>query len=51
MTIAPADLGATKGNWIGRGQFPQRNTPYLNAAVDEFQIFDRALDAEPTCDR
>jgi DUF1680 family protein len=43
MTIAPADLGVTTGNWIGRGQFPQRNVPYLNAAVDEFQIFDRAL--------
>jgi uncharacterized protein len=43
MTLAPSDLGITKGNWIGRGQFPQRNLPYLNAAVDEFQIFDRAL--------
>ena len=51
MTLAPADLGATTGNWIGRGQFPQRNVSYLNAAVDEFQIFDRALDARPTCDR
>ena len=45
MTIAPADLGQTTGNWIGRAQFPQRNTPYLNGAVDEFHIFDRALDA------
>ena len=43
MTLRPADLGVTKGNWIGRCQFPQRNVAYLNAAVDEFQIFDRAL--------
>jgi uncharacterized protein len=45
MTLRPADLGITKGNWIGRCQFPQRNVSYLNAAVDEFQIFDRALTA------
>lgn len=43
MTLAPADLGTTTGNWIGRCQFPQRNVSYLNATVDEFQIFDRAL--------
>jgi hypothetical protein len=43
MTLRPSDLGITKGNWIGRCQFPQRNVAYLNAAVDEFQIFDRAL--------
>ena len=45
MTLRPADLGKTTGNWIGRHQFPQRNISYLNAAVDEFQIFDRALSA------
>jgi hypothetical protein len=45
MTLRPSDLGVTKGNWIGRCQFPQRNVAYLNAAVDEFQIFDRALTA------
>ena len=43
MTLRPADLGVTTGNWIGRCQFPQRNVSYLNAAIDEFQIFDRAL--------
>jgi uncharacterized protein len=43
MTLRPSDLGITKGNWIGRSQFPQRNVAYLNAALDEFQIFDRAL--------
>ena len=45
MTLRPADLGATTGNWIGRHQFPQLNVSYLNAAVDEFQIYDRALSA------
>jgi DUF1680 family protein len=45
MTLKPSDLGATRGNWIGRHQFPQRTISYLNAAVDEFQIFDRALTA------
>jgi DUF1680 family protein len=43
MSIAPADLGETTGNWLGRCQFPQRNVSYLNAQLDEFQIFNRAL--------
>ena len=43
MTLSPADLGETTGNWLGRCQFPQRNVSYLNAQLDEFQIFDRAL--------
>jgi uncharacterized protein len=43
MTLRPADLGVTTGNWIGRRQFPQLNVSYLNAAIDEFQIYDRAL--------
>jgi DUF1680 family protein len=43
MTLAPRDLGVTKGNWIGRCQFPQRNVGFLNAGVDEFHVFDRAL--------
>ena len=46
MSLRPADLGTTTGNWIGRRQFPQRNVSYLNAAIDEFQIFDRALTAD-----
>jgi DUF1680 family protein len=46
MTVRPSDLGVTTGNWIGRRQFPQRNVSYLNAALDEFQIYDRALSAE-----
>jgi DUF1680 family protein len=43
MTLSPADLGRTTGNWLGRCQFPQRNISYLNAQLDEFQIFDRGL--------
>lgn len=46
MTLAPADLGADSDNWLGRHQFPQRNVSYLNATLDEFQIFSRALDAQ-----
>jgi DUF1680 family protein len=33
-------------NWIGRGQFPQGLTQYLNADVDEFHVFGAALGAE-----
>ena len=43
MTLSPADLGPTTGNWLGRQQFPQRNVSYLNAQLDEFQVFDRGL--------
>ncbi|MEO6090573.1 MAG: beta-L-arabinofuranosidase domain-containing protein [Umezawaea sp.] len=42
LTLSPADLGAT-ANWIGRAQFPQTNIKFLNGAIDEFQIFGRAL--------
>ena len=45
MTLTPRDLGATKANWIGRVQFPARNVQFLNAMVDNFHIFDRALSA------
>jgi len=43
MTLTPSSLGATTANWIGRSQFPMRSVQFLNAAIDEFQIFDRAL--------
>jgi DUF1680 family protein len=46
MTLRPTDLGTTTENWIGRRVFPQLNISYLNAAIDEFQIYDRALNAE-----
>ncbi|HZM79852.1 MAG TPA: LamG-like jellyroll fold domain-containing protein [Candidatus Limnocylindrales bacterium] len=42
MTLRPSDLGATANNWIGRSQFAD---PLLNAAVDDFQIYNRGLDA------
>ena len=42
MDLAPADLGVTTQNWIGRSQYPD---PYLNGTVDEFQIWDRGLSA------
>jgi DUF1680 family protein len=46
MTLGPADLGIDTDNWLGRHQFPQRNISYLNASLDEFQIFGRALGEE-----
>ncbi len=46
MTLGPSDLGGTSDNWIGRRQFPQRAVSYLNAALDEFQIFGRALNED-----
>jgi alpha-L-arabinofuranosidase len=41
MTLSPSSLGATANNWIGKSQYDA--DPYLNATVDEFQIYDRAL--------
>jgi alpha-L-arabinofuranosidase len=43
MTLSPSSLGATTNNWIGKSQYDA--DPLLNAAVDEFQIYDRGLDA------
>ncbi len=42
MTLSPADLGAPKNNWIGRSQY---GDAMLNGTVDDFNLFDRALDA------
>jgi len=42
MTLNPSSLGETGNNWIGRSQYPD---PFLNATVDDFQIYDRALSA------
>ena len=42
MTVHPSQLGATTQDWIGRSEY---NDPYLNAAVDDFNIYDRALTA------
>ncbi|MFI7616608.1 beta-L-arabinofuranosidase domain-containing protein [Nonomuraea terrae] len=40
MTLKPSSLGPTGNNWIGRSQY---GDPYLKAAVDDLQIYDRAL--------
>jgi hypothetical protein len=42
MTLHPSSLGNTNQNWIGRSQY---GDPTLNAAVDDFQIYGRALSA------
>ncbi|MBX6381896.1 MAG: glycoside hydrolase family 127 protein [Microbispora sp.] len=42
MTLKPSDLGTTGNNWIGKSQY---GDPLLSGAVDEFQIYDRALSA------
>ena len=41
MTLRPSSLGNTTQNWIGRSQY---GDPTLNGIVDDFQIYDRALD-------
>ncbi len=43
ITLSPADMGNTTNNWIARSQY---NDPLLNGAVDDVNIFDRAL-SEP----
>jgi hypothetical protein len=42
MTLHPSDLGTTNQNYIGKSQYPD---PYLNATVDDFNIYSRALSA------
>ncbi len=43
ITIHPSDLGTTTQDWIGRSEYG--GDPYLNAAVDDFNIYSRALSA------
>ncbi len=43
MTLNPSSLGATTNNYLGKSQF---NDPYLNGAVDDFQIIAQALTAQ-----
>jgi DUF1680 family protein len=40
MTLSPSSLGNPGNRWIGRSQY---GDPFLDATVDEFHIFDRAL--------
>jgi concanavalin A-like lectin/glucanase superfamily protein/F5/8 type C domain-containing protein len=42
MTLHPSDLGNTTQDWIGRSEY---GDPYLNATVDDFAIYNRALTA------
>jgi hypothetical protein len=42
MTLHPSNLGNTTQNWIGRSQF---GDPFLNATIDDFQIYGRGLGA------
>jgi DUF1680 family protein len=42
MTLKPTDLGVPGNVWIGRSQY---GDPLLDAAIDEFQVHDRALGA------
>ena len=43
ITITPADLGTTTQDWIGRSEYA--GDPYLNASVDDFNIYANALSA------
>jgi PKD repeat protein len=40
VTLSPSSLGNTTNNWIGRSQYAD---PFLQAVVDEFQIYDHPL--------
>jgi hypothetical protein len=40
ITLRPASLGNTGNNWIGRSQY---GDPFLNATVDDVDIYDHAL--------
>ena len=42
LTLSPSALGETTRNWIGRSQY---SDPLLDAAVDDFRIYDRGLTA------
>jgi hypothetical protein len=43
MSLTPSSLGATTQNYIGRSQYAA--DAYLNGRVDEFRIYDDALNA------
>jgi fibronectin type 3 domain-containing protein len=43
MTLKPSSLGATTLNYLGRSQFTA--DPYLNASLDDFRLYGRALSA------
>ncbi len=41
MSLAPADLGNTNSNWLGRSQFSA--DPYLNGRIDNLRMYSRVL--------
>jgi len=45
VVLRPADLGVLPNDYIGRSQFSEApyNDPYLDGAIDEFRVYDRAL--------
>ena len=43
ITITPASLGTTTQDWIGRSEYA--GDPYLDASVDDFNIYNSALSA------
>jgi fibronectin type 3 domain-containing protein len=43
MTINPSILGETNQNYIGKSQWPD---PYLNGTIDDFKIYNYALNAD-----
>jgi len=43
ITMRPPSLGNTPNDWIGRSEFVAN--PYLDGAIDEFRIYNRALTA------
>jgi hypothetical protein len=43
ITITPASLGTTTQDWIGRSEYA--GDPYLDASVDDFNIYNSALTA------
>ena len=40
FSINPSNLGITTQNYFGKSQYPD---PYLNATLDEFRVYNRAL--------
>ncbi|WP_370479273.1 LamG-like jellyroll fold domain-containing protein [Tamlana flava] len=42
FTLNPSSLGSTTQNYIGKSQYPD---PLLDGAIDEFRIYNRALNA------
>ncbi|TYQ12844.1 UNVERIFIED_CONTAM: subtilisin family serine protease [Acetivibrio alkalicellulosi] len=47
ITIKPSDLGTTSNNYIGKSQYQD---PYLNGQIDDFRIYNYALEAAEIID-